>query len=121
MVDDQTTTDTDARHADEDVASTGPSTVPTRPSVEVTFHAALLHGCLLLGSTALAARTTSPWRALCAEKKAKTAEKGGDAVRKQVCPTCSSEIRVVQFAGAGPRGFFWVCEKAGCGYTRRTR
>jgi hypothetical protein len=56
-----------------------------------------------------------------AEKKAKTAEKGGDAVRKQLCPTCATEIKVVQFAGAGPRGFFWICEKPGCGYQRRTR
>jgi len=29
-------------------------------------------------------------------------------------------IRVVQYTGFGPRGFFWVCEKA-CGYTKRTR
>jgi len=56
-----------------------------------------------------------------AEKKAKTAEKGADAIRKQFCPSCTTEIRVVQFAGAGPRGFFWMCEKPGCGYTRRTR
>src|SRR5215510_4773534 len=55
-----------------------------------------------------------------AEKKAKTAEKGGDAARKLLCPSCGAETRVVQYAGAGPRGFFWVCEK-NCGYTRRTR
>jgi hypothetical protein len=56
-----------------------------------------------------------------AEKRAKTAEKGVDAMRKHVCPTCATELKVVQFAGAGPRGFFWACEKPGCGYTRRTR
>ena len=57
---------------------------------------------------------TPPTGARCttmAEKKAKTAEKGGDAVRKQLCPSCGAESRVVQYAGAGPRGFFWVCEK----------
>ena len=55
-----------------------------------------------------------------AEKKAKTAEKGGDATRKRLCPTCGAESRVVQFTGFGPRGFFWVCDK-NCGYTERTR
>jgi len=55
-----------------------------------------------------------------AEKKAKTAEKGGEAVRKRLCPSCGSESRVVQYAGFGPRGFFWVCDK-NCGYTERTR
>ncbi len=55
-----------------------------------------------------------------AEKKAKTAEKGGDPGKKHICPSCGAESRVIQFTGYGPRGFFWVCEKA-CGYTRRTR
>jgi len=55
-----------------------------------------------------------------AEKKAKTAEKGGDAIRKRICPSCGAESRVVQFTGYGPHGFFWVCEKS-CGYTQRTR
>jgi len=55
-----------------------------------------------------------------AEKKAKTAEKGGDAARKRACPSCGAESRVVQFTGFGPRGFFWVCDKT-CGYTQRTR
>jgi ssDNA-binding Zn-finger/Zn-ribbon topoisomerase 1 len=55
-----------------------------------------------------------------AEKKAKTAEKGGDAARKRLCPRCGAESRVVQFTGHGPRGFFWVCDKA-CGYSERTR
>ncbi len=54
-----------------------------------------------------------------AEKKAKTAEKGGDAARKRLC-RCGAESRVVQFTGFGPRGFFWVCDK-NCGYTERTR
>jgi hypothetical protein len=54
-----------------------------------------------------------------AERKAKTAEKSGDA-RKRQCPTCGAETRVVQFTGYGPHGFFWVCEK-NCGYTERTR
>jgi hypothetical protein len=55
-----------------------------------------------------------------AEKKAKTAEKGGDAGRKVMCPQCGAECRVVQQVGAGPRGFFWTCDKA-CGFSRRTR
>ena len=54
-----------------------------------------------------------------AEKKAKTAEKGGDAGRKRPCPSCGAESRVVQYAGFGPHGFLWVCEK-NCGYTERT-
>jgi hypothetical protein len=55
-----------------------------------------------------------------AEKKAKTAEKGGEATRQLLCRSCGAETRVVQFAGFGPRGFFWVCEK-NCGFTERTR
>ena len=55
-----------------------------------------------------------------AEKKAKTAEKGGDVGPSRKCPRCQAETRVVQFAGFGPRGFFWVCEK-NCGFTERTR
>jgi ribosomal protein S27AE len=55
-----------------------------------------------------------------AEKKAKTAEKGGDSTRKRLCPSCGAESRVVAYAGYGPRGFFWVCDK-NCGYTQRTR
>jgi len=54
-----------------------------------------------------------------AEKKAKTAEKGGEAARKPLCRSCGAETRVVQFTGYGPRGFFWVCEK-NCGFTERT-
>src|SRR5438046_10708064 len=53
-------------------------------------------------------------------RKAKTAEKGGDAARKRLCPSCGAESRVVQFAGFGPRGFYWVCDK-NCGYSERTR
>jgi len=55
-----------------------------------------------------------------AEKKAKTAEKGGEVGQSRRCPRCGAETRVVQFAGSGPRGFFWVCEKS-CGYSERTR
>ena len=55
-----------------------------------------------------------------AEKKAKTAEKSGEAARKHLCPKCGAESRIVQFAGFGPRGIFWVCEKD-CGYSERTR
>jgi ribosomal protein L37AE/L43A len=55
-----------------------------------------------------------------AEKKAKTAEKTGDAGRKHQCPSCGTESRVVYFTGFGQRGFFWVCDK-NCGYTERTR
>ena len=56
-----------------------------------------------------------------AEKKAKTAQKGGSvAVHKHVCPSCGSDSRVTYFTGFGPKGLFWVCEKA-CGYKARTR
>jgi hypothetical protein len=55
-----------------------------------------------------------------AEKRAKTAEKSSDAVKRRSCPTCGAEARVVQFAGFGPRGFYWLCDKA-CGYRERTR
>ena len=52
-------------------------------------------------------------------KKAKTAQKEAP-LEKDLCPTCGSEIRVVRYAGFGPRGMFWVCEK-NCGYVQRTR
>ena len=55
-----------------------------------------------------------------AEKKAKTAEKSAGAVNKRLCPTCGAESRVVQYAGFGQHGFFWVCDKS-CGYTQRVR
>ncbi|HZO82578.1 MAG TPA: hypothetical protein VFB33_12870 [Candidatus Binataceae bacterium] len=56
-----------------------------------------------------------------AEKKAKTAEKGRDAVAfKHTCPSCGAESKVTMFAGYGRRGFFLVCEK-NCGYIARTR
>jgi hypothetical protein len=54
-----------------------------------------------------------------AEKKAKTAESRG-ASRKNVCPSCSADTRVVFYTGFGRKGFFWVCEK-NCGYSARTR
>jgi hypothetical protein len=54
-----------------------------------------------------------------AEKKAKTAEKGGTSV-KHSCPQCGAESRVVYYTGFGKRGYFWSCEK-GCGYVERTR
>lgn len=54
-----------------------------------------------------------------AERKAKTAEKSV-AAQKRLCPQCESEVRIVQFAGYGPKGFFWVCEK-NCGFSERTR
>src|SRR5437879_13438839 len=53
-------------------------------------------------------------------KKAKTAEKGGDAARKRLCPSCGAESRVVQLAGFGPRGSYWVCDQ-NCGSSERTR
>jgi ssDNA-binding Zn-finger/Zn-ribbon topoisomerase 1 len=55
-----------------------------------------------------------------AEKKAKTAEKGGAALYKRTCPSCGSESRVTYFTGFGRKGYFWVCDK-NCGYTERTR
>jgi len=54
-----------------------------------------------------------------AEKKAKTAHTKDKALAKRLCPSCGAESRVVQFVGAGPRGFFWVCDKS-CGYSQRT-
>ncbi len=56
-----------------------------------------------------------------AEKKAKTAEKGGGQVQhKHMCPSCGSEGKVTLFAGYGRKGFYVVCEK-NCGYIGRTR
>ncbi len=55
-----------------------------------------------------------------ADKKAKTAEKGGVALNKRFCPTCGAESRVTMFTGHGRKGFFWVCEK-NCGFVERTR
>lgn len=55
-----------------------------------------------------------------AEKKAKTAEKGGVATHRHVCPTCGADSKVTKYAGFGRRGFFLVCEKA-CGYIARSR
>jgi hypothetical protein len=46
-------------------------------------------------------------------EKAKTAQKS-DALRvKKFCPICGggAEMKVMQFAGFGRKGFFWVCEK----------
>ena len=74
----------------------------------------------LLSARAFFFRRTQPTDCTMAEKKAKTAEKGGDAARKRLCPRCGAESRVIQFTGHGPRGFFWVCDKA-CGYSERTR
>ena len=54
-----------------------------------------------------------------AEKKAKTAEKGG-TVFKRSCPSCGAESRVTLFTGFGRKGYFWVCDK-NCGYQERTR
>ena len=59
-----------------------------------------------------------------AEKKAKTAEKGGAALHKRFCPSCGGpeskvELKVTMFAGYGPKGFFWVCDK-NCGFVERT-
>ena len=55
-----------------------------------------------------------------AEKKAKTAESGGDAGRKHMCPNCNAESKVIFYTGYGKKGFFWVCDK-NCGYSARTR
>jgi len=56
-----------------------------------------------------------------ATKKAKTAIKGGAGQdNKRLCPECEAEARVVRYAGFGPKGLFWVCEKK-CGYMERTR
>ena len=51
-----------------------------------------------------------------AENEANDAEKGGDAVRKQFCPTLRTEIRACSTPG-GPRGFFWVCESRAAVHT----
>lgn len=52
-------------------------------------------------------------------QKAKTAQKTS-AMAKRECPDCNAEVRVVRYAGFGPRGLFWVCEKS-CGFMERTR
>ncbi len=45
-------------------------------------------------------------------RKGKTAQKGKEAALSQrACPTCGAHSRVVQFAGFGKKGFYWVCEK----------
>ena len=54
-----------------------------------------------------------------AEKKAKTAEKGGSTV-KNFCPTCGAEKRVIFLTGFGRQGYFWACDK-NCGYMQRTK
>lgn len=53
-------------------------------------------------------------------KAAKTAEKRSPGGGKEQCPDCGADTCIVQYAGFGPRGFFWVCDK-NCGYTRRAR
>jgi hypothetical protein len=55
-----------------------------------------------------------------AEKKAKTAQKGGASTSGHECKKCGADSRVTYFTGFGPKGYFWVCEK-GCGYTARTK
>ena len=56
-----------------------------------------------------------------AEKKAKTAEKGGGQIeRRRVCPTCGAGGKVTLFAGYGRKGFYVVCEKA-CGFVGPVR
>ncbi|MGH7935291.1 MAG: hypothetical protein ACREQN_19290 [Candidatus Binataceae bacterium] len=55
-----------------------------------------------------------------AEKKAKTAEKGGQAQHRHVCPTCGADSKVTMFAGHGRKGFYLVCEK-NCGFVGRIR
>ncbi|MGH7947962.1 MAG: hypothetical protein ACREQF_01905 [Candidatus Binataceae bacterium] len=55
-----------------------------------------------------------------AEKKARTAEKGGVAQHKHLCPKCGAESKVTMFAGYGRKGFYLVCEKA-CGVVGRMR
>jgi ssDNA-binding Zn-finger/Zn-ribbon topoisomerase 1 len=54
-----------------------------------------------------------------ATKKAKTAQKAAP-IEKATCPDCGGDVRVVRYAGFGPRGMFWVCDK-NCGYVQRTR
>jgi hypothetical protein len=55
-----------------------------------------------------------------AEKKTRTAQKGGDETQKHRCPSCGAESKVTLFTGFGRRGFFLVCEK-NCGYIGRLR
>lgn len=45
-------------------------------------------------------------------EKAKTAQRGQKTgPSQQICPICGAQSRVVQFAGFGKKGFYWVCEK----------
>ena len=55
------------------------------------------------------------------KKKAKTGEKAGrQLTAKHRCPKCESDSHIVRYAGFGPNGLFWVCDKE-CGYVMRTR
>ena len=44
-------------------------------------------------------------------ERAKTAQKDKKSDSQQICPICGATSRVVQFAGFGKKGFYWVCEK----------
>ena len=53
-------------------------------------------------------------------EKARTAQKTDAARNKHSCSVCGAESKVVQFAGFGRKGFFWVCDK-NAEHTVRTR
>jgi len=53
-------------------------------------------------------------------EKAKTAQKADAARNKRFCSTCGAESKVIQFAGFGQKGFFWVCDK-NADHVMRTR
>ncbi len=44
-------------------------------------------------------------------ERTKTAQKDKKSGSQQICPKCEAPMRVVQFAGFGKKGFYWVCEK----------
>lgn len=60
-----------------------------------------------------------------AEKKAKTAQKRTEQV-KRLCAKCGSPVQVIRFAGFGSKGLFWTpegkeCSQSGCPYPVRTK
>lgn len=44
-------------------------------------------------------------------ERAKTAQKDKKSGSQQICPMSGATSRVVQFAGFGKKGLYWVCEK----------
>jgi hypothetical protein len=59
-------------------------------------------------------------------KTAKRSTGKVQTAKKRICTSCKvGEAQVVQFAGFGPHGFYWLCQGTdktpGCGFKERTR